>query len=150
MLSSFGHTDNGSLHGLDFGPDGLLYGTLGSHDGYRIARAVGTVVTGTTGSLFRCRSDGTHPEFLTTDDPDFRPAGVLEDADGSLLVLHEQVPHAGVVQARPKSVDGLASPPHLPRNHEVHRAIALMHDLERLTRVGLPPPVPASYETGPW
>jgi glucose/arabinose dehydrogenase len=30
VLGSFGHTDNGSLHGLDFGPDGLLYGTLGS------------------------------------------------------------------------------------------------------------------------
>ncbi len=64
VLNSFGHTDNGSLHGLEFGPDGLLYGTLGSPDGYRIARADGTVVTGTTGILFRCRSDGTHPEVL--------------------------------------------------------------------------------------
>jgi len=57
ILGDFGHTDNGSLHGLDFGPDGLLYGTLGSPDGYRLTRADGSVVTGTTGILFRCRPD---------------------------------------------------------------------------------------------
>ncbi|MHB8955106.1 MAG: PVC-type heme-binding CxxCH protein [Pirellulaceae bacterium] len=64
ILGSFGHIDNGSLHGLDFGPDGLLYGTLGSPDGYRLERADGSIVSGTTGILFRCRPDGTHPEVL--------------------------------------------------------------------------------------
>ena len=29
ILTGFGHTDNGSLHGLTFGPDGLLYMTMG-------------------------------------------------------------------------------------------------------------------------
>lgn len=64
ILGNFGHTDNGSLHGLDFGPDGLLYGTLGSPDGYRLKRADGSVVTGTTGIVFRCRPDGSRPEVL--------------------------------------------------------------------------------------
>src|SRR5688572_16019564 len=30
ILSGFGHLDNGSLHGLVFGPDDLLYMTMGS------------------------------------------------------------------------------------------------------------------------
>jgi putative membrane-bound dehydrogenase-like protein len=64
ILGRFGHTDNGSLHGLDFGPDGRLYGTLGSPDGYRLTRADGSVVTGTTGIVFRCRPDGSRPEVL--------------------------------------------------------------------------------------
>src|SRR5262249_264588 len=38
ILSGFGHTDNGSLHGLTFGPDGLLYMTMGSPDGYKLQR----------------------------------------------------------------------------------------------------------------
>jgi glucose/arabinose dehydrogenase len=33
ILSGFGHTDNGSLHGLTFGPEGLLYFTMGEPDG---------------------------------------------------------------------------------------------------------------------
>jgi putative membrane-bound dehydrogenase-like protein len=35
------------------------------------------------GSTFRCRDE----DFLTSDAPDFRPTDVLEDADGSLLVV---------------------------------------------------------------
>ena len=33
LLSGFGHSDNGSLHGLTFGPDGWLYFTMGNPDG---------------------------------------------------------------------------------------------------------------------
>lgn len=64
VLGKFGHTDNGSLHGLCFGPDGLLYGTLGSPDGYSITRADGGVVSGISGIAFRCRPDGSRPEVL--------------------------------------------------------------------------------------
>jgi len=64
ILTGFGHTDNGSLHGLTFGPDGLLYMTMGRPDGYRLKRQDGTVLTGTSGALIRCRADGTDPVVL--------------------------------------------------------------------------------------
>jgi putative membrane-bound dehydrogenase-like protein len=46
ILSGFGHTDNGSLHGLTFGPDGWLYMTMGEPDGYQIKSADGTFLKG--------------------------------------------------------------------------------------------------------
>jgi putative membrane-bound dehydrogenase-like protein len=64
LLGEFGHTDNGSLHGLTFGPDGLLYFTMGEPDGYKIPRADGSVLEGKSGALFRCRPDGSDPEVL--------------------------------------------------------------------------------------
>src|SRR5687767_10030704 len=50
ILTGFGHVDNGSLHGLTFGPDGLLYMTMGQPDGYTIKRKDGVTVRGTTGA----------------------------------------------------------------------------------------------------
>jgi putative membrane-bound dehydrogenase-like protein len=112
ILSGFGHLDNGSLHGLTFGPDGLLYMTMGSPDGYRIKRRDGVVVHGKTGALLRCRPDGSDPEVLCrgfenlveivftprgdmigTDNWFQRPSGGLRDAlvhlvDGGLYPLH--------------------------------------------------------------
>lgn len=64
ILGDFGHTDNGSLHGLRFGPDDRLYLTMGEPDGYRLTRADGTVLHGDSGALIRCRPDGTQPEVL--------------------------------------------------------------------------------------
>ncbi|MDP7267901.1 MAG: hypothetical protein QF408_06975, partial [Pirellulales bacterium] len=64
ILTGFGHTDNGSLHGLVFGPDGLLYMTMGEPDGYRLKRQDGKMLTGKSGALIRCRPDGTDPEVL--------------------------------------------------------------------------------------
>jgi putative membrane-bound dehydrogenase-like protein len=64
VLTGFGHTDNGSLHGLTFGPDGLLYMTMGEPDGYRLTRRDGSVLTGRSGALIRCRPDGADPEVL--------------------------------------------------------------------------------------
>jgi putative membrane-bound dehydrogenase-like protein len=64
LLTGFGHTDNGSLHGLTFGPDGLLYLTMGSPDGYRLRRDDGTFVQGQSGALIRCKTDGTGVEVV--------------------------------------------------------------------------------------
>ena len=64
ILTGFGHTDNGSLHGLIFGPDGLLYFTMGSPDGYRFKRKDGTLLEGRTGALLRCQPDGSDVEVV--------------------------------------------------------------------------------------
>jgi putative membrane-bound dehydrogenase-like protein len=64
VLTGFGHIDNGSLHGLTFGPDGWLYMTMGSPDGYKLQRADGSVLEGESGALIRCRPDGSSPEVL--------------------------------------------------------------------------------------
>src|SRR4029077_12608127 len=47
------------------------------------ARAVGRHVLVPDGSTFRSEDS----DFVTSDDPDFHPSDVLEDADGSLLVV---------------------------------------------------------------
>ena len=64
ILTGFGHTDNGSLHGLVFGPDGWLYLTTGEPDGYRLRRRDGTLLEGRSGALLRCRPDGSEAEVL--------------------------------------------------------------------------------------
>ena len=65
ILSGFGHTDNGSLHGLAFGPDGLLYFTMGAPDGWKLPRGDGTFLEGVAGALFRSRPDGSRPEVIS-------------------------------------------------------------------------------------
>lgn len=65
ILSGFGHTDNGSLHGLTFGPDGRLYFTMGEPDGWKLPRGDGTFLEGRNGALFRCRPDGLGVEIIS-------------------------------------------------------------------------------------
>src|SRR5262249_46794502 len=48
ILSGFGHRDNGSLHGLIFGPDGWLYMTVGDPDGFTLKQKDGSTLAGTT------------------------------------------------------------------------------------------------------
>src|SRR5690349_12320121 len=50
ILSGFGHTDNGSLHGLVFGPDRWLYLTIGQPDGYKLKRPDGSFLEGKSGA----------------------------------------------------------------------------------------------------
>jgi putative membrane-bound dehydrogenase-like protein len=64
LLTGFGHADNGSLHGLIFGPDGWLYMTLGQPDGYKLKRPDGTFLEGKSGALLRCRADGSGVELV--------------------------------------------------------------------------------------
>jgi putative membrane-bound dehydrogenase-like protein len=64
LLTGFGHSDNGSLHGLTFGPDGWLYLTLGQPDGYQLKRRDGVVLSGKSGALLRCRADGSEVEVV--------------------------------------------------------------------------------------
>jgi hypothetical protein len=63
ILSGFGHTDNGSLHGLEF--DRRL--ALHEHGLARRLQAPagdGSWLAGKTGALLRCRPDGSDPQVL--------------------------------------------------------------------------------------
>ncbi|MEN9676671.1 MAG: hypothetical protein RIS76_2567 [Verrucomicrobiota bacterium] len=86
ILSGFGHTDNGSLHGLTFGPDGLLYFTMGEPDGWRLPQGDGSFLEGVAGALFRCRPDGSRPEVISRGfenlvEIEFMPGGEIVGTD---------------------------------------------------------------------
>jgi putative membrane-bound dehydrogenase-like protein len=106
ILSGFGHIDNGSLHGVTFGPDGLLYMTMGTPDGYRLRAADGRHLEGKSGALIRCRPDGSWPEvvcrgFVNLVEAAFLPAG---DAIGTDNWYQE--PAGGIRDALVHLVDG--------------------------------------------
>lgn len=65
VLSGFGHSDNGGLHGPIFGPDGWLYMTCGQPDGYKLKRPDGSFLEARSGALVRCRPDGSDPQTIS-------------------------------------------------------------------------------------
>lgn len=86
ILSGFGHTDNGSLHGLVFGPDGFLYFTMGTPDGWKLPRGDGTFLEGVAGALFRCQPDGSQLEVISRGfenlvEIEFMPGGEMIGTD---------------------------------------------------------------------
>ncbi|MBM3846160.1 MAG: hypothetical protein FJ405_07740, partial [Verrucomicrobia bacterium] len=86
ILRGFGHTDNGSLHGLTFGPDARLYFTMGEPDGWKLPRGDGTFLEGVAGALFRCQPDGSQPEvisrgFVNLVEVEFLPGGEIIGTD---------------------------------------------------------------------
>ncbi|MGI8605473.1 MAG: DUF7133 domain-containing protein [Verrucomicrobiales bacterium] len=86
ILTGFGHQDNGSLHGLTFGPDGWLYMTMGSPDGYHLKRDNGSLLIGSSGALLRCRPDGSGIEVVSRGFENlveivFMPAGEIIGTD---------------------------------------------------------------------
>jgi putative membrane-bound dehydrogenase-like protein len=64
VLTGFGHSDNGSLHGLIFGPDDWLYFTTGNPDGYDLRGPDGSHARGQCGALIRCQPDGSKVETV--------------------------------------------------------------------------------------
>jgi len=99
LLTGFGHQDNGSLHGLTFGPDGWLYFTMGDPDGYRLKLPNGGELRGDTGALLRCRPDGSSPEALCSGFENlvevvFLPGGEIIGTDNWF-----QLPEGGVRDA---------------------------------------------------
>ena len=106
ILGKFGHLDNGSLHGLFFGPDDRLYMTMGYPDGYRLELPGGGTLEGGSGALFRCRPDGSGVEVISRGFDNLVEIAFTGDGEIVGTANWYQLPTGGVRDALVHLADG--------------------------------------------
>ena len=119
VLTGFGHSDNGSLHGLTFGPDGWLYFTMGNPDGYNLRGPDGSHARGTAGALIRCRPDGSRVETVSHGFENLVEVAFLPDGSIVGTLNWYQLPEQGIRDALIQILEGTQFPlhpvdPHVP------------------------------------
>ncbi|HTL17797.1 MAG TPA: PVC-type heme-binding CxxCH protein, partial [Patescibacteria group bacterium] len=112
LLTGFGHSDNGSLHGLTFGPDGWLYFTMGNPDSYDLTGSDGSHAHSRTGALIRCRADGTRLETIAVGFENLVEVAWLRDGSMVGTVNWYFLPERGVRDALVQLVEGGEYPLH--------------------------------------
>ena len=106
LLSGFGHSDNGSLHGLTFGPDGGCDFTMGNPDGYDLTGPDGSRARSRTGALIRCRADGTGVETVAVGFENLVEIAWLRDGSMIGTLNWYYLPERGVRDALVQLLDG--------------------------------------------
>src|SRR5215510_774570 len=112
LLTGFGHSDNGSLHGLTFGPDGWLYFTTGNPDGYDLRGPDGSHARGSTGALIRCLPDGSRVETVAHGFENLIEVVFLPDGSIIGTLNWYQLPERGVRDALVQILEGGQYPLH--------------------------------------